>query len=56
MGYFKSLLMEQQEAEMFNDALDIESTWIQDELEQALDDGDIDRACQLASQLDLNIQ
>lgn len=56
MGYHKSLLIEAQEAELYNDVTDIELIWLQDELEQALDDGDIDRAAQLASQLDINIQ
>ena len=56
MGYFKSQLIEQQEAELYNDVSDIEIIWLQDELEQALDDGDIDRAAQLASQLDISIQ
>lgn len=56
MGYFKTQLIEQQEAELFNDVSDIEVIWLQDEIEQALDDGDIDRAAQLMSQLDITIQ
>ena len=57
MGYHKSLLIAQQEAELHTpDVTDWELIWLQDELEMALDDGDIERACYLASQLDATIQ
>jgi len=55
MGYFKQLQIQEQDAHI-PDEFDYERIWLQDEIEMALDDGDIDRASQLMSQLDGYIQ
>lgn len=56
MGYYKSLLTEQQEeVRLGHIDTDYDET-IANELEQAIADGDVERASQLASLIDITIQ
>tara|TARA_R100000353_G_scaffold50117_2_gene39689 strand:- start:4253 stop:4492 length:240 start_codon:yes stop_codon:yes gene_type:complete len=56
MGYYKSLLTDQQE-ELRLAQVDAEyDEAVANELEQALADGDVERASQLASLIDITIQ
>ena len=56
MGYYKSLLTEQQEeARLGHIDTDYDDS-IANELEQAIADGDVERASQLASLIDITIQ
>lgn len=56
MGYYKNLLIEQQEdAHLGHIDTDYDEA-IANELEQAIADGDVERASQLASLIDITIQ
>lgn len=56
MGYYKSLLTEQQEdARLGHIDTDYDES-VANELEQAIADGDVERASQLASLIDITIQ
>ena len=55
MSHMKRLLTHIEETNRLSDipfASDYEPIWLQDEIEMALDDGDYERASQLASLLD----
>lgn len=56
MGYYKTLLTEQQEQQRLLPLDEDYDFIVKTELEQALADGDIDRASYLASIIDINIQ
>lgn len=56
MGYYKSLLTEQQEEQRLGNIDQDYESQVSSELDQALADGDTERAIYLASVIDITIQ